>query len=126
MILPVAAAYLTDEEGRILLCRRRREKARGGLWEFPGGKTEGNETPREALRRELKEELDIEAAVYSELARGIYAYGDVTIELILMEARKTGGTLNPVDHDRLAWVLPEHLAEYDLAPADKMLLPLLF
>ena len=60
-VLLVVAAALVDERGRVLLQRRPPGKAMAGLWEFPGGKVEGHETPEAALARELAEELGVVA-----------------------------------------------------------------
>ena len=55
----VVAAALVDADGRVLIARRPEGKALAGLWEFPGGKLGANETPEDALIRELREELGI-------------------------------------------------------------------
>ena len=59
-MVPVAAGVLTDASGRVLLARRISGRDLAGAWEFPGGKIERNETPEQALKRELKEELGID------------------------------------------------------------------
>ena len=58
--IQVAAAVIFDAAGRIFLAKRLKNAHQGGLWEFPGGKIEAHETPVEALKRELAEELGIE------------------------------------------------------------------
>ena len=62
-ILLVAAVALVDTSNRVLIAQRPKNKSMAGLWEFPGGKVETGETPEEALRRELREELNIDVCV---------------------------------------------------------------
>ena len=59
-VIHVAACALLDADGRILIARRPEGKPMAGLWEFPGGKIEANETPEQAVVRELREELGVE------------------------------------------------------------------
>ena len=61
-MIPVVAIALIDTSRRVLMQRRRADRAHGGLWEFPGGKVEPGETPESALVRELDEELGITVA----------------------------------------------------------------
>lgn len=58
-MIDVVAAVIQNEEGKILIAQRNLKKSQGGLWEFPGGKIEPNETKEEAIIREIKEEMDI-------------------------------------------------------------------
>ena len=71
-MLEVVAA-LMERDGRFLACRRAPEKARGGMWEFPGGKVEPGETRGQALARELCEELGVQAEVGGEAAQVVHA-----------------------------------------------------
>ena len=59
-MINVVAAIITNSEGKILIAQRNFKKSQGGLWEFPGGKIEPNETPEEAIAREIKEELNMD------------------------------------------------------------------
>ena len=59
-MIDVVAAIITNSEGKILIAQRNLKKSQGGLWEFPGGKIEPNETPEEAIVREIKEKLNKE------------------------------------------------------------------
>ena len=123
--IPVGAAWLKDGRNRILLCRRKETKARGGLWEFPGGKLEAGETPRQAVIRELEEELGLTVEGGGELARTIYAYPEIAIELILVEAFEPRGPITLTDHTEYLWCSRKEIEGLDLAPADRVLLGLL-
>ncbi|TBR21204.1 16S rRNA (cytosine(1402)-N(4))-methyltransferase, partial [bacterium] len=104
--------------GGVLLARRGPGKRHAGQWEFPGGRVEPGETPAEALRRELREELGLEAEVGAELirTRHVYDYGE--IELVAFLVPKFTGTPILKDHDQTAWVTARDVVRYDLVPAD--------
>ena len=74
----VVAALDTDERGRYLICQRSRHRPMPLKWEFPGGKIESSETPKGALQRELREELDITPVVGKQIAQMRHTYGDGT------------------------------------------------
>ncbi|MDE2490605.1 MAG: (deoxy)nucleoside triphosphate pyrophosphohydrolase [Elusimicrobia bacterium] len=112
----VAAAVLV-RGGRVLLARRPAGKRLAGLWEFPGGKLEAGESPADALRRELKEELGLDAAVGPELARTLHDYDFGRIELIALLCRAEGEP-RALEHDALEWALPADLPRRALTPAD--------
>lgn len=111
-------AAVIERDGRVLIARRPAGERRGGLWEFPGGTVEPGEDPRECLRRELREELGIEAEIGELLVRHVQVYEDVTIELSSYRGRLVGGTPRAREHEALAWVLPEELAGYEFPAAD--------
>ena len=115
--LQVVCAIL-EKEGRVLLCRRGPGRREAGYWEFPGGKIEPGESPQEALRRELYEELGIEADIGEEICRSLHPYAHGVIELIALSVRHLGGEFMLRDHDALAWPRPSELSSYGLAPAD--------
>jgi len=118
--LLVVAAFLRDSQGRILLARRPPGKVRAGLWEFPGGKVHAGESPEEALRRELREELGLEARIGRELARLTHTYPDLTIELLLFEAF-TEDTPRAREGQEWGWFSPQEIEKLDLAAADRKL-----
>ena len=120
-IAVVGAALI--REGRCLVTRRGPGQDQPGRWEFPGGKLEPGETPREALVRELAEELGIAAEVGELLGRGEATIGDRRIRLRVFEARWTEGRIRPRQHDRYRWVGPGELGELRWARADLPLLP---
>lgn len=116
-MIPVCAAVIL-RSGMVLLARRGPGRRRAGKWEFPGGRVEDGETPAAALKRELREELGIEAEVGAEIARTRHVEDFGEIELIGLLVSKFSGEIRLVDHDRIAWVTAQRLLEYDLAPAD--------
>jgi 8-oxo-dGTP diphosphatase len=117
--LPVVCA-LIERDDRVLLARRPASKHLGGLWEFPGGKIEPAESPAAALAREIGEELDCVLVVTHDLGVFNHRYETVTIALHAFVARLAGGSAepHPREHDEIAWVRPEELDQYPLAPAD--------
>lgn len=126
-IVLVAAAALIDPDGRVLLAQRPEGKSMAGLWEFPGGKVEPNETPEAALIRELHEELGIEtwASCLAPLTFASHAYAGFHLLMPLFACRKWGGIASSREGQALAWVRPERLRDYPMPPADLPLIPIL-
>lgn len=117
----VVAALIRDGE-RFLICRRLRNKARGLLWEFPGGKVEPGETKEQALVREGREELDVTLSVGAPFAEAEYEYPDIRIHLTLFEAAVASGTLTLLEHEEMRFILPEEIGAYSFCPADRGIL----
>ena len=111
-------AAVIEKNGRILIAKRKAGMRLGGLWEFPGGKMEPGENPRECLRRELQEELGIEAEIGDLLVSHIHEYPHGTILLLSYRARHLNGDFDLRDHDEVAWVEPNEFGRFDIAPAD--------
>ena len=126
-LLLVAAAALIDAESRVMLARRPEGKRLAGLWEFPGGKLEPGETPEAALARELAEELGIGLAesCVAPFAFASHAYDAFHLLMPLYLCRRWTGAPTGREGQRLAWVRPQHLADYPMTPAGKPLVPLL-
>jgi mutator protein MutT len=114
----VTAAVLVHE-GRLLAARRPEGKARGGLWELPGGKQEPGETLEACLARELFEELGIEVAVGERLCRVTHDYPEVRVRLHAFRCRWVSGELAPTEHDRLRWLQSNELGSVSWSPADR-------
>ncbi len=117
-------AAVLRRDGRILVTRRHAHAARGGQWEFPGGKVEPGESEPAALVREIREELDCEASVGALVARTRHRYPDLEVELAFYACTLTAGS-EPrlVGAAAMDWVTPEALARLDLCEADLPVLP---
>ncbi|MFQ5888990.1 MAG: A/G-specific adenine glycosylase [Gemmatimonadota bacterium] len=112
------AVGLVWRQKRLLIARRPEEGLLGGLWEFPGGKVEAGETPAEAARREIREELGIEVQMGRRAARVPHAYSHFRITLHAFHARWLAGEPVPRSASALAWVEPERLADYAFPAAN--------
>lgn len=121
MVVEVAAALIQDEAGRYLITQRLPDSHLAGLWEFPGGKREPDETLEACLRRELAEELGATFAVGDRADTIRWEYPDRTIVLHFYRCRLVSGTIAPAESQVMAWVAPEHLGDYAFPPADRVL-----
>jgi 8-oxo-dGTP diphosphatase len=116
-------AALIVEDGRILACQRTRHQPMPLKWEFPGGKIEEGEQPRDALRRELEEELGIEATIGNEVARIQHRYANGgSVELRFFEVRKYQGEIENRIFREIRWVKRKELPELDFLDADRSLI----
>ena len=115
----VVAAALYDRCGRVLIAQRPPGKHMAGHWEFPGGKVAPEESEREALTRELREELGIEVGAARPLMRATYAYADRDVELSLWIIERFAGLPQALDGQALKWVAPASLRGEDILEADR-------
>jgi mutator protein MutT len=120
-IIVVAAAIQKagDREGRILVVRRGPGQSGAGHWEFPGGKVEDNETPHEALVREISEELGADIEVGEFISDHEHEYPDKTIHLLLYWAFLKNEHIELREHDAMKWLRPSEMNVADLSPADQ-------
>ena len=116
-MVDVVAALIRDGE-RFLICKRPAHKARALMWEFPGGKVEAGERPRDALIRECMEELDVTLDVGGLYMQVTHEYPDIQIRLSLYEAVIASGELCSKEHEALCWILPREIPDYEFCPAD--------
>ena len=118
-IVEVVAGVLQDARGRILLARRTEGRDLAGLWEFPGGKREPDETAETALVRELHEELGIQAELGAPLLCVPHRYPHKRLRLDVRRIASWRGTPKGHEGQALAWVLPVKLASYAMPAADR-------
>ena len=116
----VVACSLIDIDGRILLAKRPDNAQMGGLWEFPGGKIEPDETPETALVRELNEELGIDTheSCLAPLSFSSHQYPEFQILLLLYICRKWNGSSRALSASELKWVFPNDLRKYEMPEAN--------
>ena len=127
-IIHVSSIALVDIKGNILISLRPKDKIMPDLWEFPGGKIEKNETPEEALNRELEEELGITISFncLSPVGFSSHEYEDFHLILLLFIARKWKGVPKPLEGNLIKWVKPKELYSLKMPEANKPLKHVLF
>ncbi|MFG1172387.1 pyrimidine (deoxy)nucleoside triphosphate diphosphatase [Erwiniaceae bacterium CAU 1747] len=119
--LEVVAALIL-RHGRLLLAQRGPQGDQPGLWEFPGGKVDAGESQPQALRRELNEELAIDATIGAYIASESRVVGERTINLHAWQVTDFSGEPVAICHQALTWVEPAEAFSFALAPADIPLL----
>lgn len=119
----VGAAIL--RQGACLAAQRGPEMSEPLKWEFPGGKVEPGEDPREALRREIREELHLEVEVGTLLGRGESAVDGRRIVLDIYAATILAGEVRLVEHQDWGWFTAAEIDRLDWADADLPVLPAL-
>jgi 8-oxo-dGTP diphosphatase len=124
--MPTVTAGILGDGERVLICQRRADARFGLKWEFPGGKVEEGETPEACLRRELREELAIEAQIGPEVYRTEHQYPDgLAVRLLFFRVSGYVGTPVNRDFERIEWVEPGRLPGFDFLEADRELVDLM-
>lgn len=121
----VTAAVTTRDDGRILIAQRPPEGLLGGLWEFPGGKREPGETLRDCLRREIREELDIDIEVGEQIGVVRHGYSHFRITLYAFACRYLSGTPQTIGCSDWAWVTLDELDRYAFPVTDQKIIAML-
>jgi 8-oxo-dGTP diphosphatase len=115
-------AGLIEKDGKLLVCQRTRHQTMPLKWEFPGGKIEEGEQPRDALRRELEEELGIVATIGDEVKRIQHEYPNGgMVELRFFLVREYAGEIENRIFKDVQWSAPGALPSYDFLEADETL-----
>jgi 8-oxo-dGTP diphosphatase len=118
-MLQVVAAIL-EREGRILICQRTPKQSHPLKWEFPGGKVEPGESPKQALARELEEELGITGAAGEEVARYEFAYpGKAPVVLIFLRVDSYSGEPRNLIFHAMRWEPRDRLSSFDFLEGDR-------
>lgn len=123
-MITVVAAVIERGDRRILIGQRRRADTSPLKWEFPGGKLRTDEQPQEGLARELREELgaELESCVEIGRVRHAYAGGSDRLEIRFFAAEIAETEIQPNCFERIAWVLPRELGDYNFLDANRELI----
>lgn len=114
----IGVAVIWNDQGQILIDRRRQEGLLGGLWEFPGGKIEPGETVEQCIEREIREELGIEIEVGQKLIRVDHAYTHFKVSLNVHHCRHISGEPQPIECDEVKWVTLDEIEQYPFPKAN--------
>jgi 8-oxo-dGTP diphosphatase len=117
-MVKVTAAIIA-RDGAVLIAQRHLADRMAGLWEFPGGKIEDGETPEQCLKRELYEELAMDATIGPFLGASIYQDAHISIELMAYRAYWNGSPFTLLTHNACQWVVPSRLNAFAFTPADR-------
>ena len=116
------SAALIFHNGRLLITQRPSDSHLGGLWEFPGGKLEPDETFEQCLIREIREELGMHIVVGELFEEITHAYKERTVHLKFFTCRWTGGDPQPLGCAAFKWVTKSEITQHDFPAADSQLL----
>jgi len=122
--MSISVAGIARDGDTVLVMRRSPGGSIGGLWEFPGGKTELGENPKDALRREWVEETGLGISVGDELARGSFFHGDEQFTLIAFNVELINSASVPIlrEHEAYDWTHVDKLRDLPLVESDRALL----
>lgn len=119
------SAGLVFRNGKLLITQRHADAHLGGLWEFPGGKRECDETFEQCLVRELREELAIEVEVGQRIDSVVHRYPEKTVRLDFFQCRWTAGEPQPLGCPAFQWIELDDLDRFQFPDADKQILHVL-
>jgi len=118
-------AAIIKKNNLYLIVQRNKDKHLGLKWEFPGGKIQSNETPEEALIREIKEELNITINVHKKISEETYKDHKINILLSYFICTYQTGNMRLNEHENFAWVKNKDFNKYDFAEGDGNILSLI-
>lgn len=110
-----------EADDKILIALRPNDAMLGGLWEFPGGKQEGDESIQQTVERELSEELEVEVKAYKELMSFKHTYSHFSITMHAWHCKLLSGEPKPKESQEVRWVTKEELDKYPFPKANKVL-----
>lgn len=114
----IGVAVIWNDQGKILIDKRRPGGLMGGLWEFPGGKVEPGETVEDCIKREIKEELGIDIVVGDRLIVVEHIYSQFGVTLTVHHCQHTGGEPQPLECEEIRWVAVDELDQYAFPQAN--------
>jgi A/G-specific adenine glycosylase len=114
----IGVAVIWNDQGQVLIDRRKQEGLLGGLWEFPGGKIEPGETVEDCVRREIQEELGITIAVGDLLCTVTHTYSHFKVTLNVHHCTHLSGEPQPIECDEVRWVSLDQIEEYPFPKAN--------
>ena len=114
----IGVGVIWNQQGQILIDRRRPTGVLGGFWEFPGGKIETGETSEECIKREIWEELGIVIEVGKHLITIAHTYTHLNVTLIVHHCQHIDGVPQPIECDEIRWVNLEELDEFNFPEAN--------
>ena len=118
----IGVAVIWNDQGQILIDRRPAKGLLGGLWEFPGGKIEANETPEDCIHREILEEIGIEITVGDHLITVDHAYTHFKVRLIVHHCQYVSGEPQTLACDEIRWVEPGALSDFPFPKANQQII----
>lgn len=116
--LRIGTAVIVNDEGLILIDKRRNKGTMANKWEFPGGKFEDGENAQECIVREIKEELGIDIEVGQHLMNVKHDYPHLSLTLMVYYARIIAGEPQTLECAEIRWVKPEQLSDFDFPDAN--------
>lgn len=123
MIEVVAGIIYKDY--KFLIAQRNLKKSQGGLWEFPGGKVEKEESYEDALIREIKEEFNADIEVNEFVGENIHHYPEKDIKLLFYKAKLLSDKIELLEHEDYKWITKQEKDNYEFAQADKIVFNLI-
>ncbi len=118
-------AGIIEKEGKILIAKRADKGCNLGKWEFPGGKAEEGESLQECLKRELFEELGIQAIIGDYICSSLFMHKNQLHELIAFKVISFEGEITLFEHTHIAWIEKNQFHNYDFPDPDKPIIDLL-
>ena len=126
MKIILVTGAIIQNDNNFLIGRRGKDEKSAGMWEFPGGKLEEGESPKECIKRELKEELNIDAEIGELFYSYTYNYPHVSYELFFFKVNSFFGKPVKYVHDKLKWEKLKNFYKYEFLPGDGPLIDKLF
>lgn len=121
----IGVAIIKNQQGKILIDRRKPGGEMGGLWEFPGGKIEPGETIKECIAREIWEELAIEIKIGDRLTTITHTYENFKVTLYVHDCQYLSGEPQPLECEEIHWVEPSQMNQYQFPQANTQIVNLL-